>query len=208
MARIFITGSSDGLGQLVARRLISQGHSVTLHARSSSRGVEALSAVPGASGILIGDLSSLSQTTQLAAEANKGGPFDTVIHNAAVGFRESRTITDDGIERLFAINALAPLMNVLLAFAVARHWPGVSSNAVSPGWVKTKMGGASAPGDLNKAVETVSWLACADVDEIGSGNYYSAQGSDDVHRAAGDEKIQEQFLKVCEEISGVSFPND
>ena len=32
MARVFVTGSADGLGKMVAERLIEQGHKVVLHA--------------------------------------------------------------------------------------------------------------------------------------------------------------------------------
>ena len=48
MARIFITGSADGLGQLAAKALIAQGHQVVLHARNEKRGKEALDKAPGA----------------------------------------------------------------------------------------------------------------------------------------------------------------
>jgi NAD(P)-dependent dehydrogenase (short-subunit alcohol dehydrogenase family) len=108
MARIFITGSSDGIGQAIARTLIAQGHQVTLHARNSSRAASATSAVPGASGILIGDLSSIAQTKALASSANKTGPFDCVIHNAGIGYGEGKKMTEDGIAHVFAVNALAP----------------------------------------------------------------------------------------------------
>jgi NAD(P)-dependent dehydrogenase (short-subunit alcohol dehydrogenase family) len=108
MARIFITGSSDGIGQIVARNLIAQGHQVTLHARNTQRAKDAMAAVPGAEGVLIADLSSISQTKKLAADANKIGVFDTVIHNAGIGYRESKRVTEDGIAHVFAINALAP----------------------------------------------------------------------------------------------------
>ena len=46
MARVFITGSSDGLGRMAAELLIEQGHKVVLHARSEQRGEEALSKAP------------------------------------------------------------------------------------------------------------------------------------------------------------------
>jgi NAD(P)-dependent dehydrogenase (short-subunit alcohol dehydrogenase family) len=49
-----------------------------------------------------------------------------------------------------------------LAFAVARHWPGVSSNAVDPGWVPTRMGGPGAPDDLEEGHRTQTWLATSD----------------------------------------------
>ena len=37
------------------------------------------------------------------------------------------------------------LFDVALAFGMARRWPDVLSNAVEPGWVATKMGGAWRP---------------------------------------------------------------
>ena len=54
MARVFITGSSDGLGQMAAQLLIDQGHNVVLHARSEERGRQAMAAVPGADSVVIG----------------------------------------------------------------------------------------------------------------------------------------------------------
>ena len=62
MARVLVTGSADGLGQMAAQLLIEQGHGVALHARSEQRGKEALAAVPGAESVVIGDLSSIAQT--------------------------------------------------------------------------------------------------------------------------------------------------
>ena len=50
MARIFITGSSDGLGRMAARLLVEEGHEVVLHARDAARRRTALDAVPGGSG--------------------------------------------------------------------------------------------------------------------------------------------------------------
>lgn len=107
MARIFVTGSSDGLGSRVARDLVSQGHSVTLHARNAARAKVAQEACPGAEGILIGDLSTVAATKKLAEEANQKGTFDVVIHNAALyrgGFRR----TSEGWPAVFAVNVLAP----------------------------------------------------------------------------------------------------
>ena len=49
-----------------------------------------------------------------------------------------------------------------LAFAVARRWPDVLSNAVDPGWVPTKMGGPGAPDDLEMGHLTQTWLAVSD----------------------------------------------
>ena len=123
MARIFITGSSDGLGRMAASLLVGRGHRVVLHARNESRARDATAAVPGAAGVLVADLASLNAVRGLAAAANgwverDGAPaFDAVIHNAAVGYKEKRRIeTADGLSHVFAVNTLAPyVLTALIA---------------------------------------------------------------------------------------------
>ena len=111
MSRVFITGSSEGLGLMAARLLADDGHSVTLHARSAARAEDARAALPAARAVVVGDLSSIAGMRQVAGQANAGGPYDAVIHNAGVGYREPRRIrTDDGLEHVFAINVLAPYL--------------------------------------------------------------------------------------------------
>ncbi|MFD3399163.1 SDR family NAD(P)-dependent oxidoreductase [Kribbella sp. NPDC058693] len=110
MTRTLITGSADGLGRMLARELVAQGHEVVLHARSERRAREALAAVPGAATAVVGDLSSLDETRDVARQANESGRFDVVVHNAAVGYQEPRRETVDGLEHVFAINALAPYL--------------------------------------------------------------------------------------------------
>lgn len=119
MARVFITGSSDGLGRNAARLLVERGHAVVLHARDAARAREAEAAVPGAERALVGDFASLGEVRRLAAEANALGPFDAVIHNAAVGYREPRRLTSrDGFSHVLAVNTLAPY-----ALAALMHPP-------------------------------------------------------------------------------------
>jgi NAD(P)-dependent dehydrogenase (short-subunit alcohol dehydrogenase family) len=100
MARIFITGSADGLGQLAAASLIEQGHEVVLHARNAERARDAFKKNPRAESVLTGDLSNIEETKNLAREANKLGAFDAVIHNAGV-YRDSS-------KDIFTVNTLAP----------------------------------------------------------------------------------------------------
>ena len=100
MARIFITGSADGLGQLAAGELVSLGHRVVLHARNESRAHDALDNVPGAESVVTGDLSRMDETKQLASKVNALGRFDAVIHNAGV--------YQTGPQEIFAVNTLAP----------------------------------------------------------------------------------------------------
>jgi NAD(P)-dependent dehydrogenase (short-subunit alcohol dehydrogenase family) len=109
MARVFVTGSSDGLGKMAAQLLLEQGNSVVLHARSEQRAQDVRAAVPQAETVLIADLSSIKQTHALANQVNALGVFDAVIHNAGLGYREpSRNPTEEGLPSVFAVNTLAP----------------------------------------------------------------------------------------------------
>ena len=254
MSRIFITGSSDGLGQMAARLLVADGHRVVLHARNADRARHASAAVPGAEATLIADLSSVAQTKSLAEQVNAMGEFDAVIHNAAVGDGEPRIETVDGLAHVFAVNSLAPfiltalirrprrlvyissrlhlggdtalrdlawrsrpwsgpqayadskLHNVLLAFAVARRWPDVFSNAVEPGWVATKMGGPGATDDLSLAPKTQVWLAASnDPAAKVTGGYFYHGKPHTVLEAARDAGMQDRYIAECQRLSGVAL---
>jgi NAD(P)-dependent dehydrogenase (short-subunit alcohol dehydrogenase family) len=253
VARVFITGSSDGLGLMAARLLIEQGHEVVLHGRNEGRSRDALAAAPGARGVVSGDLATIAGARTVADEVNKLGRFDAVIHNAGVGYREGRIETEPGVPTVFAVNVLAPyiltarierpnrlvyvssgmhrgvrprmddllwtkrswsgssayaeskLCDVLLAFAVARRWKDVKSNALEPGWVATKMGGPSAPHDLRQGCVTQVWLATSE-DRLAqsSGGYFYHQLPRAPNPIAADLKTQEELLAECGRISGVS----
>jgi NAD(P)-dependent dehydrogenase (short-subunit alcohol dehydrogenase family) len=100
MARIFITGSADGLGELSAKALIDMGHKVVLHARNSERAMDAVKKNPNADTVLKGDLSNMEEIKILAAEVNKLGHFDAVIHNAGLYMAPAKDV--------FIVNTLAP----------------------------------------------------------------------------------------------------
>ncbi|MDN5275623.1 MAG: family NAD(P)-dependent oxidoreductase [Candidatus Saccharibacteria bacterium] len=100
MARVFITGSADGLGSLAAQALVEQGHQVVLHARNEERARVARVKVPEAEDVLIADLSDLEAVKKLAEEVNQLGHFDAVIYNAGVYQAPN--------EQVFAVNSLAP----------------------------------------------------------------------------------------------------
>jgi nucleoside-diphosphate-sugar epimerase len=82
MSRIFISGSSTGLGLMTAELLSSQGHNVVIHARNANRAEDALRSLPAAEAVVIGDLETIAGTTSVAAQVNALGRFDAVIHNA------------------------------------------------------------------------------------------------------------------------------
>jgi NAD(P)-dependent dehydrogenase (short-subunit alcohol dehydrogenase family) len=256
MARVLITGSSNGLGLMAARLLVARGHAVTLHARDEERGAEARRALPAAEHVVIGDVESIAGMRQVADQANTLGRYHAVIHNVGIGYREPRRVeTADGLCHVFAINVLAPylmtalitppdrlvylssgmhrggeadlddlqwtrrgwsgaqaysdskLFDVVLAFAVARRWPGVLSNALEPGWVPTKMGGAGAPDDLSLAPVTQAWLAVSDDPAATvTGGYFFHQRPREVNPAARAVALQEGLLERCAQLSGTPLP--
>jgi NAD(P)-dependent dehydrogenase (short-subunit alcohol dehydrogenase family) len=98
------------------------------------------------------------------------------------------------------------LHDVILAMAVARKWADVYANAVDPGWVPTKMGGAGAPDNLEKGFQTQVWLAVSNDPEANvSGRYFHHKRQDHYLPAAKDIAVQEKFLALCEKITGVRF---
>jgi NAD(P)-dependent dehydrogenase (short-subunit alcohol dehydrogenase family) len=95
------------------------------------------------------------------------------------------------------------LFDVVLAFAVARHWPAVRANAVDPGWVPTKMGGAGAPDDLSLAPVTQAWLAVSnDADAQSTGGYFYQQRPRPVNPAANSHELQDGLLDACARLTG------
>ena len=255
MSRIFISGSSTGLGLTAGELLINQGHQVVLHARNAARADDAKRALPTAQAIVTGDLETIAGARDVAAQVNALGRFDAVIHNAAVGYREGHRITADGLPHVFAINTLAAyiltalierprrlvylssgmhhhadahlddilwrkrrwngstayaeskLHDAMLAFAVARLWPDVQSNALEPGWVPTKMGGPGAPDDIDQAHLTQAWLAASnDANAQTTAGYFYHLKPHDPNPQSRDIVLQDRLFDICEEISGVEMP--
>jgi NAD(P)-dependent dehydrogenase (short-subunit alcohol dehydrogenase family) len=84
MARVFITGSADGLGRLAAQTLLDGGHEVFVHARNHDRLTAARDLLDRGAAAVIGDLADLDQTRRIAGQVNDLGRMDAVIHNAGV----------------------------------------------------------------------------------------------------------------------------
>jgi NAD(P)-dependent dehydrogenase (short-subunit alcohol dehydrogenase family) len=100
------------------------------------------------------------------------------------------------------------LFDVVLAFGVAHHWPGVLSNALEPGWVATRMGGPGAPDDLSLAPVTQAWLSVSDAPAAKvTAAYFYHQKPAEVHPAARDTRFQEALLAYCASVSGVALPD-
>ena len=93
-----------------------------------------------------------------------------------------------------------------LAAAVARLWPDALSNAVDPGWVPTRMGGAGAPDDLRLGHLTQEWLATSDEPEARtSGGYWHHQRRFEPHPAVNLVRFQDQLLDELATFTGAQL---
>lgn len=249
--RVFITGSTDGLGRGAAEALIKDGHQVVLHARSKERAGALADLVPRSAGIVTGDLASAVQTRSLADQVNRIGRMDAVIHNAGIYRESARGATPEGHAKVLAVNVIAPylltgliertarlvylsssmhfggdgplndidwtgrrwdtnrayseskLYITALAFAVARKWPKVLSNAVDPGWVPTRMGGRGAPDDLEQGHLTQTWLATSDDAKAKvSGKYWHHRKQQRSAEQAQDTRFQDELIAKLADLTG------
>ncbi len=196
--KIFITGSTQGLGLIAGEMLLKNGHHVIFHARNQK------SILKAGYEYLLGDLNKREEVLAMANSLNRLGAFDVIIHNAGVYNTSPR--------ELFMVNVLAPfllssnipipkrmvflssglhltgkmnldinkctysdtkLCDLILTKYYARKYPDLYSNAVCPGWVPTRMGGMGAPDDLVMGAETQVWLAESnDQKALVSGRYF------------------------------------
>lgn len=254
MARIFITGSSAGLGLAAGQTLLANGHEVILHARDAGRAEALKRDVSGKAPIVTGDLGLLAEVRSVAAQVNALGRPDAVIHNAGLYGQNGSGRTPEGHSLMTAVNILAPyaltalierpdrliymssglhrggsgsledidwtrhrwqaeqayadtkLQIVALAFVVARYWPQVRSNAVDPGWVRTRMGGPSAPVDIDTGQATQSWLAGSDDEATrSSGCYWRAKRRETPAGPAADHEYQDRLVGELARLTGISL---
>jgi NAD(P)-dependent dehydrogenase (short-subunit alcohol dehydrogenase family) len=99
------------------------------------------------------------------------------------------------------------LLDVVLAFALARRWPEVLSNALEPGWVPTKLSGPAATDDVAPAPVTQAWLAVSDDHAARtSGRYFFHQVARAAHPAASTSELQDELIDYCAGLTGVELP--
>ena len=242
MARVFITGSTDGLGLAAAETLLREGHEVIVHARSPERLPAVQHLLDRGAQCVLGDLAVTADTRQIAEQANGIGGIDAVIHNAGVlsgpallpvnvvapylltalipgprrlvylssGMHRGGTTGLDGLDwagrTTTASYSTTKLQVTALSAALARLVPHVASNAVDPGWVPTRMGGRSAPDDLELGHRTQEWLATSDDPEaLSSGGYWYHGQRQTPHPAANDPRFQDALLARLAEHTGVTL---
>jgi NAD(P)-dependent dehydrogenase (short-subunit alcohol dehydrogenase family) len=140
----FITGSTDGVGKVVAKELAAAGAHVLLHGRSAEKGAAVLAEIRSATGsnrleIEIADLASLAETRGLAERIlARHRRLDVLINNAGIGFgprgAQQRQTSRDGHELRFAVNYLSHfLLTELLLPLLRRSAPARIVNVASAG---------------------------------------------------------------------------
>lgn len=122
MARVFITGSADGLGSAAARTLLGDGHEVVLHTRNAER-LDALRELRdrGAAAV-VADLSDPDQTRDLAEQVNRLGRMDAVIHNA--GVYTGRQVLPVNVVAPYLLTALITRPQRLIYLSSSEHYSG------------------------------------------------------------------------------------
>jgi NAD(P)-dependent dehydrogenase (short-subunit alcohol dehydrogenase family) len=136
-----ITGSTDGVGRLVAKRLGDAGTRVLVHGRDRERGERVVVEIKeggGSAEFLVADLSALAEVRRLAeAVQQRTDRLDILINNAGIGTGGSgapRQTSADGYELRFAVNYLAGfLLTHLLLPLIKQSAPARIVNVASAG---------------------------------------------------------------------------
>lgn len=142
MKHILITGSTDGIGKLLALRLAKEGHFVAVHGRNKTKVAATLKEIKEQSDDenvigFLADFSDLEDVKKMAADVTKKMPkIDVLVNNAGI-LTSKADSTPSGIDIRLVVNYLAPYQltnNVLplLKKADAPRVVNLSSAAQSP----------------------------------------------------------------------------
>jgi NAD(P)-dependent dehydrogenase (short-subunit alcohol dehydrogenase family) len=116
---ILVTGATDGVGRVVAKRLAAEGANVLIHGRSQERAEQVLREICGArvrpkkgmATFYQADFASLAEVRRLAEILlQERERIDCLVNNAGIGSgpdKNRRELSKDGFELRFAVNYLA-----------------------------------------------------------------------------------------------------
>ena len=109
---VLVTGSTDGLGRELARRLAGEGAHVIVHGRNAARGKAVVDEITaggkGSARFYQADFASLSQVRRFADDiARDYTRLDLLVNNAGIFLKDDRQVSADGHELTFAVNYLA-----------------------------------------------------------------------------------------------------
>jgi NAD(P)-dependent dehydrogenase (short-subunit alcohol dehydrogenase family) len=139
---VLVTGSTDGLGRELARRLAGEGAHVIVHGRNATRGKAVVDEIAGggkgSARFYAADFASLAEVRRFADAIARDYPrLDLLVNNAGIFLRDERQVSADGHELTFAVNYLAGylLTNRLVPLLEKGRAPrivNVSSRSAAP----------------------------------------------------------------------------
>ncbi|MEM7630442.1 MAG: SDR family NAD(P)-dependent oxidoreductase [Pseudomonadota bacterium] len=107
---ILITGSTDGIGLLTAKKLVVDGHHVLLHGRNEAKLAAAAADIGGNVETYCADLSDMAAVKALASEVRaRHDTLDVLINNAGV-LKTPQPVLDSGQDVRFVVNTYAPYL--------------------------------------------------------------------------------------------------
>ena len=107
---ILITGSTDGIGLLTAKKLVADGHHVLLHGRNEAKLAAAAADIGGNVETYCADLSDMAAVKALASEVRaRHDTLDVLINNAGV-LKTPQPVLDSGQDIRFVVNTYAPYL--------------------------------------------------------------------------------------------------
>jgi NAD(P)-dependent dehydrogenase (short-subunit alcohol dehydrogenase family) len=115
-----VTGSTTGIGEAIARRVVAEGGRVLIHGRDAERGKALVAELSGKAALHVDDIADPAAPARMVAAAVKAfGRLDVLVNNAASVKRSNLANTDAAFfDQMFAVNVRAPL---LLIQAAAPH---------------------------------------------------------------------------------------
>ena len=139
MSNVFITGSADGLGYAAAQALLADGHRVVVHVRERQRLIAVQNLLDQGANAVIGDISDLKQTVDVAEQVNRLGQMDAVIHNA--GVYSGRQVLPVNVIAPYVLTALIPKPSRLIYLSSGMHFSG-RPNLKGMDWAGRKTSGS------------------------------------------------------------------
>jgi NAD(P)-dependent dehydrogenase (short-subunit alcohol dehydrogenase family) len=127
---ILVTGSTTGIGEAIARRVVDEGARVVIHGRDRERGEAMARQWPGRAVLALWDLADPAAAPRLVEAAiNAFGRLDAVVNNAASVARSDLQTTDaEFFDRVMAVNVRAPLLLIRAAFGHLKESRGCVLN--------------------------------------------------------------------------------
>ena len=132
MARVFITGSADGLGRETARTLLAAGHEVVIHARNRHRREAVRDLIDAGARAVVGDLAHLDEVRQVADAVHRLGRMDAIIHNA--GVYHGPEVMPVNIVAPYLLTALIEPPARLVYLSSSEHYAGYPGSLADTDW--------------------------------------------------------------------------